>query len=275
MKTTRYTFFQKVLAAALALLLAPAAGAWGGEIDTNLQSLVNESLNPVSLMVKVPLQNNFNFGIGPDKVTQSTLDLDPIVPFTLGPDWNLITRAVIPISSQPSAGPGQPGVAGLGDINPTIFLSPAPTGGRFWGVGPTCTLPTGTAPSLTSGQWSLGPAAVYLATPGSWMLGAFVNQQWSLGGWGGRRVSTATLQPMVIYHLPRGWYLVSVPIITANWEADAADRWTVPVGGGLGKIVKLGRTPVNLQLQAFYDVERPHDGADWQLRFQVMFLFPK
>ena len=275
MKPTRRTFFHKVLAAALALLIAPAARLWGAESVTNLQSMVNDSLNPVSLMVKVPLQNNFNFGLGPKKVTQYTLDLEPVVPFTLSADWNLITRAVIPITSQPAAGPGQPGVVGMGDINPAIFLSPAPTGDRFWGVGPTCTLPTGTAPQLTSGQWSLGPAAVYLATPRSWMLGAFVNQQWSLGGWGDRRVSTATLQPMLIYHLPRGWYLVSVPIITANWEADAADCWTVPAGGGFGKIVKLGRTPVNLQLQAFYNAERPHDGADWQLRFQILLLFPK
>jgi hypothetical protein len=61
----------------------------------------------------------------------------------------------------------------------------------------------------------------------------------------------------------------------ANWEADSDNRWTVPVGGGAGKIVKLGKLPLNFQLQAFYNVERPHDGPDWQLRFQILFLFPK
>jgi hypothetical protein len=49
----------------------------------------------------------------------------------------------------------------------------------------------------------------------------------------------------------------------------------VPLGGGAGKIVRFGRLPVNLQLQAFCNVVTPDNGADWQLRFQVQFLFPK
>ena len=261
------------MAAALVLTLAPAAH--GGDGDTNLQALVTAALNPVSMMVKVPFQNDFNFGVGPNRVTQYTLDLEPIVPFALNGDWNLITRTIIPITSQPSAGRGQASVAGLGDVNPSIFLSPATRGHQFWGLGPTFTFPTGTSPPLTSGQWSLGPSAVYLATPGRWMVGAVANQQWSVAGWRDRNVNSTYIQPMVIYHLNQGWYLVSVPVITADWEADSGNRWTVPVGGGAGKIVKLGKQPLNLQLQAFYNVERPHDGPDWQLRFQILFLFPK
>jgi hypothetical protein len=114
-----------------------------------------------------------------------------------------------------------------------------------------------------------------MATPGRWMIGVVANQQWSVGGWGDRNVNATYIQPMLIYHLPKGWYLTSIPVITANWEADSGNRWTVPVGGGSGKIVKLGRLPLNFQLQAFYNVERPHDGPDWQLRFQILFLFPK
>jgi hypothetical protein len=263
------------LATALVLLLAQAVHGQGSNNGTNLQALVTESLNPVGHMVKLPLQNNFDFGVGPDKVTQYTLNIEPIIPFRLNDEWNLVTRAVIPIINQPSAGPDRPSATGLGDINPALFLSPSRSHGQFYGFGPTCTLPTGTSPSLTSGEWSLGPAAVYLATPGPWMIGAFANQQWSVAGWGERNVSLTTLQPMAIYHLPRGWYLVSVPIITANWEVRSDDRWTVPVGGGAGKIVKLGKVPMNLQLQAFYNVEHPREGADWQLRFQMLFLFPK
>ena len=270
------------MAAALALTLAPAANGGmdmdmdGGDGGTNLQSLVTEALNPVSKMIKVPIQNNFDFGVGPNKVTRYTLDIEPIVPFTLNEDWNLITRTIIPIISQPSAGPGLASMAGLGDINPSIFLSPAAKGRhQFWGIGPTFTFPTGTSPQLTSGQWSLGPSAVYLATPGPWMIGVVANQQWSVGGWSNRNVNSTYIQPMVIYHLPKGWYLASVPVITADWEADSGNRWTVPVGGGAGKIVKLGKLPLNLQLQAFYNVERPHDGPDWELRFQILFLFPK
>ena len=280
MKITKRTFIHGAMAAALALTLASAAHGGtdldGGDGGTNLQALVTAALNPVSMMIKVPFQNDFNFGVGPNQVTQYTLDIEPIIPFTLNEDWNLITRTIIPLTSQPSADPGRPSLAGLGDLNPSIFLSPAARGRhQFWGIGPTFTFPTGTSPQLTSGQWSLGPSAVYLATPGRWMVGVVANQQWSVAGWRDRNVNSTYLQPMVIYHLNQGWYLVSVPVITADWEADSGNRWTVPVGGGVGKIVKLGKRPLNLQLQAFYNVERPHDGPDWQLRFQILFLFPK
>jgi hypothetical protein len=77
------------------------------------------------------------------------------------------------------------------------------------------------------------------------------------------------------YNLPRGWYLVSAPILTADREADAGDRWTVPVGGGFGKLFKLGKLPINTTLQGYYNnVERPRFGSEWQLRFQVQFLLP-
>ena len=278
-QTIERAFVRGALTAALALTLVPAARGRtepaGDAAGTNLQSLVTEALNPVSMMIKVPMQNNFDFGIGPNRVTRFTLDIEPIIPFRLTEDWNLITRTIIPIISQPSAGPGLASMAGLGDLTPSFFLSPASHHHLFWGIGPTFTFPTGTSPQLTSGQWSLGPSAVVMATPGLWMIGLVANQQLSVGGWGDGRVNSTYLQPMVIYHLPKGWYLASVPVITANWEAPAGNRWTVPGGGGGGPIVRLGKLPLNLQLQAFYNVERPEDSPSWQLRFQLLFLFPK
>jgi hypothetical protein len=83
------------------------------------------------------------------------------------------------------------------------------------------------------------------------------------------------LQYFVNYNLPRGWYLSSAPIVTANWKADGGDVWTVPVGGGIGKILRLGKLPVNVQSQIFYNAARPHGGADWTLRLQVQLLFPR
>ena len=94
------------------------------------------------------------------------------------------------------------------------------------------------------------------------------------------------IQYFINYNLPHGWYISSAPILTANWKADASDVWTVPVGGGIGKLFKLGdilpleghpiaKLPINTQLQAFGDVVRPEFGPKWQLRFQIQFLFPK
>jgi hypothetical protein len=261
------------------LTLAPAdersgeegAGA-GGQSEEALAKAVQ---NPVANLISVPFQNNFNFGIGPREVTQWVLNVQPVIPISLSEDWNLITRTIMPIINQPSPAPGVPSAFGLGDINPTLFLSPAKSGKLIWGVGPTLTFPTATDSLLGSGKYSAGPAAVALTIHGHWVIGALANQQWSYAGWGDNDVNAMLIQPFVNYNLPHGWYLTTAPIITANWEADGGDRWTVPVGGGVGKIQRFGKLPLNLQLSAFYNVEKPDFGADWQLRFQVQFLFPK
>ena len=106
-------------------------------------------------------------------------------------------------------------------------------------------------------------------------MGAVANQQWSFAGWGDESVSAFLVQPFVNYNLPHGWYLVSSPIITANWEADSGEQWTVPLGGGIGKIFKIGKQSFNAQLQAFDNVKTPKNGPDWQLRFQIQLLFPE
>jgi len=96
-----------------------------------------------------------------------------------------------------------------------------------------------------------------------------------VGGSGNRDVNLFTWQYFINYNLPRGWYLSSAPIITANWEADSGNVWTVPFGGGGGKIFRIGKQPMNAQVQAFYNVLKPDLGPQWQLRLQLQFLFPK
>jgi hypothetical protein len=165
---------------------------------------------------------------------------------------------------------------GLGDLNPTFFFSPAKPGGLIWGFGPTFTLPTATDELLGSEKWSMGPAAVALTMQGPWVFGALMNNQWSVGGWGDEHVNAFLMQPFVNYNLPAGWYLTSSPILTANWAADrGGDVWTVPLGGGAGKLFRVGRLPINAQLAAYGNVAKPEFGPDWQLRFQIQFLFPK
>jgi hypothetical protein len=252
------------------LVLTTPLGAQEDETE-----LAKRAQNPVANLISVPFQHNFNFGVGTRDATVYVLNVQPVIPLTLTEDWNVIARIITPIINQPSLFEGADSAFGLGDLNPTFFLSPAEPGAVIWGVGPTFTLPTATDSQLGNGQWSMGPAAVGLTIRGPWVFGALVNQQWSFAGWGDRDVSQLLIQPFVNYNLPNGWYLSSVPIITANWEASRGNTWTVPVGGGAGKLFRLGRLPVNTQLQAFYNVERPQFAADWQLRFQLQFLFPK
>ena len=110
---------------------------------------------------------------------------------------------------------------------------------------------------------------------GPWVVGALINQQWSVGGWGHKDVNSMLIQPFINYNLPHGWYITSSPIMTGDWTARASDQWTVPVGGGVGKIFRLGKLPINTSLDAYYNADRPKDASQWQLRFQVQFLFPK
>jgi hypothetical protein len=262
----------------LTLALAPdeaGGGGGGAEEGESQEALAKAAQNPVAKLISVPFQNNFNFGVGPNNAVQYNLNIQPVIPISLSEEWNLITRTIMPIINQPSPAPGVRSAFGLGDINPTFFLSPANSGKFIWGVGPTFTFPTATDSMLGNGKWDAGPAAVGLTMQGHWVVGALANQQWSFAGWGNHAVSAFLVQPFVNYNLPHGWYLVSSPIITADWKADSGDRWTVPVGGGIGKIQRFGKLPLNLQLQAFYNAVTPDSGPDWQLRFQVQFLFPK
>jgi hypothetical protein len=113
-------------------------------------------------------------------------------------------------------------------------------------------------------------------TPGPWVVGTLVRQLWSFAGDDDRQdVSQMLIQPFVNYNLPNGWFLVSAPIITANWEASSDDTWLVPLGGGAGRVFKIGPQPVSVGLQAYYNVEKPEFGLDWSLRFAISFLFPK
>jgi hypothetical protein len=220
-------------------------------------------------------QNNFNFDTGPDGKTVYNLNFQPVIPIHVTEHWNLITRTIVPILNVPSLAAGLDDEFGMGDINPTVFLSPAGSGRFIWGVGPTMTLPTASNEALGSGKWSAGPAVVALVMDGPWTVGALANNQWSFAGWGDQDVNQFLTQPFVNYNFGHGWYLVSAPIMTSNWKADAGQRWVVPVGGGAGKVFRLGKLPINTQIQAFENVETPQYGADWPLRLQVQFLFPK
>ena len=249
--------------------------------------LVKQTQNPVADLISVPFQNNYNFAAGPKHNHMIyLLNIQPVIPIHITENWNLITRIIQPVINIPSLAPGG-NATGLGDMNPTFFLSPAKPGELIWGIGPTFTLPTATDKLLGNGKFSLGPAAVALTMQGHWVVGALMNNQWSVAGWTSGHVNQFLIQPFINYNLPDHWYLVSAPILTANWAAPkAGDVWTAPLGGGVGKLFRLGeilplegheiaKLPINTQVQAFGNIARPADGAKWQLRFQFEFLFPK
>jgi hypothetical protein len=226
-------------------------------------------------MISLPFQWNVLFDTGPDNKTASVLNIQPVIPFNLNEDWNLITRTIVPVINQPPAGGLDRQEWELGNTLFTAFLSPKDTyKGWIWGVGPAIEFPTHTNDVLASDNYSAGPSLVGLKMDGPWVYGALWNQIWSFSG-DDPEVNKMLLQPFVNYNMDDGWYLVSAPIMTANWKADSNDQWTIPVGGGLGKIFRIGKQPVNASTQVFYNVEAPEHGPNWSARFQLQFLFPK
>jgi len=244
--------------------------------DQGNSALAKAAQNPVANMISLPIQNNTSFGIGPNDRTQNVTNIQPVIPFNMG-DFNIITRTIVPLIYQPYLDQDCGGDYGLGDINTTAFLSPADAGELTWGIGPILVMPTATKDSLGSKKWSAGLSGLGLWQSGPWVIGVLVNNVWSFAGSSSADdINSMLLQYFVNYNLDDGWYLTSAPIMTANWEADkGGDIWTVPVGGGFGKVLKIGKQPVNAQIQAFYVVNSPTIGPNWQLRLQFQFLFPK
>jgi len=256
---------------AVSLAVTPALAAKSAE------DLAKLAQNPIANLISLPFQDNVNFNQGDLDGTQNVLNIQPVVPFSLGEHWNVITRTILPVITQPATSAAT-GVSGLGDLQVTGFLSPAkPWKNIVMGGGVIVQAPTHTDGGLGNDHWGMGPSfvALHVDSGSPWVFGALVNNVWSLGSSSDPGYSNFLLQPFVNYNFEAGFYLVSAPIMTAAWEAASGERWVVPVGGGIGKVFHLGRLPVNSQVSAYYNAVRPTDGADWQLRLQVQLMFPK
>lgn len=262
-----------VAAVLLAVLLHPL-----NTMAQSAEELAKAAQNPVASMISLPFQNNTNFGFGPQEETQNVLNIQPVIPFNLNDDWNLITRTIIPVISQPGFTPQQGRENGLGDVQVSLMASPKTVGksGWIWGAGVVTQLDTASDDRLGAGAWGLGPSVVMLKSFGPWLVGGLVNNVWSVST-DRDDVNLFLFQPFINYNFPDkpGRYLTFAPIITANWEASGDDVWTVPVGLGIGQVTRFGKQPVNMQASAYYNLVKPDFGADWQLRLQLQFMFPK
>ena len=251
---------------------APGEDA-AGQSDTDLAKKIQ---NPIGDLYSFPFQSNTNFGFGPHGGTQEILNIQPVIPIHVTPDWNVITRTILPLVWNPDLSPARSVPFGTGPTTFSAFLSPAnPTNGWLWGVGPVAQIPTISSATLGSSVWGGGPTAVLVYMKGPWVAGILANNVWSLGGThgpGGNSYNNFLTQPFVNYNFGEGWYVGSSPIITANWQANGT-KWTVPIGAQAGRVIRIGKLPVNLLLGAYYNIVKPQYGADWQLRSQVTLIF--
>jgi hypothetical protein len=271
--------FASAVAAAMGAALALSTGAC---LAQDAEALAKAAQNPIADMMSVPFQLNTNTGYGPLKKNQEVLNIQPVIPFHLNPEWNLITRTIVPLISQPATTTTQSRENGIGDIQFSAFLSPSAPSAWIWGAGAIVQAPTASDERLGQGKWGLGPTAVALHTEKGdpWVYGALINNVWSVGGHGGDRpdVNQMLLQPFVNYNFPKspGRYLSFSPIITANWEATQnKNKWVVPLGIAVGQMMKFGKQPVNLLAGAYYNVIRPDNAPNWNIRLQLALMFPE
>ncbi|MBP7243272.1 transporter [Amaricoccus sp.] len=254
------------------LLAAAAAGA------QDAQDLAKQVSNPISSLISVPFQYNYNDGYGPQDGHQNYVNIQPVIPFTLTPKWNMIVRTIVPVIDQSDVVPGTGSQFGLGDTTQSLFLSPKSPGpgGLIWGVGPAFLWPTATEDELGSGKWGVGPTGVALVQKGHWTYGLLANHIWSVADAGGEDrpdVSSTFLQPFVAYNTKTAVTFTLNSESTYDWKDS---EWSVPINAMVSKTTHIGKQPVQFGVGARYWVETPESGPDgWGARAIVTFLFPK
>jgi hypothetical protein len=236
------------------------------------------SHNPVASLIAVPVRVESTPDVGPFNHTENVFSIRPVVPISVNAQWNIISRTLIPLTSQPNPLIDTK-TNGVGDITEQLLLSPVDSGIKdfYWGLGSVTTAPSASDPILGTGKIQLGPTLALFFRPGHWVIGAISNNQWSVGGAPGRAsVNVFTSEYFITYDIPggQGWYLTSSPVVTADWMAAPGKQWTVPVGGGFGRVFKVGDQSIDASVQGFDHVIHPDKGPTWSLRVEVSLLFP-
>lgn len=236
-------------------------------------SLAKAAQNPVANMVSLPLQWNYSTGGGLDSSTALVLNVQPVLPLPIGENWLIVSRTIVPFVSIPLPTGGQSG--GIADIQEQAYFTKSKPGKITWAVGPILSFPTATNRLARTGQWGAGPGAVVLMMPGPWVIGLLANNVWRIGGEAhGDVLNTLTMQPFINFNLPRDWSITTAPLITSNWSALGDQRWTVPIGMGVGKVTRIVDQPLNLGMQYYHDVHHPRHAGSEELRMFVAALWP-
>jgi len=284
----------------LRLAVFALAGVWAtaatagptstaGDDDKQNMTEINKQLtNPVSSIWSITFQQN-NFQLDPgygghSDRWSSNLLFQPVLPIGISPDFNLITRPVVPlVVSQPHPNPKNPleidRSTDFGDIALLQLVSPSPKLAGSWllGLGPTWIFPSAGSDFTGQGKVQVGPSALvgYLAE--KWIVGALVQNWWSIGGSNSRNdTRSMNLQPIASVFLPDAWSIGYSGNILANWENPPSETWTVPVGLSVSKVVKFGKLPIRIALGGQWMPVRPSlFGQKWNIQVVVAPVIPK
>jgi hypothetical protein len=238
------------------------------------EDLAKKLANPISNLISLPFQNNYDFNVGPLDGLRYNLNVQPVIPISIGENWNMISRTIVPINFQKDVTIDGESQFGLGDIVQSLFFSPkSPTkNGLVWGVGPIFLIPTATNDAFGINKWATGPNAVFLKLQGQWVYGALINHMWSFAGSGFNDVNTSFFQPFVTYATPNGSSYTIASENTQNWNNDFFGGF---VGVYYAKIVKIKKYTMQFGggPKVYYG-NNPFN-PDWGFRINIISLFPK
>jgi hypothetical protein len=261
--------FDIVRAAIPLLAVAQIAGAQTAD------ELAKKLSNPIASLISVPFQYNYNSGFGDGDGEQSYVNIQPVIPISIGPNWNLISRTILPVVNQKDFSDDYGTVNGIGNITQSFFFSPKePTqGGLTWGVGPVIQIPTA-SDGIAPDQWGAGITGVALKQSNGWTMGILANHVWSIGKsdeFGD--ASNTFLQPFLSFTTPKATTFAINTESSYNWETE---EWSVPINMSVAQLVKIGGKPVQLMGGVRYWADSPEAGPDgWGARLAVTYLFPK
>lgn len=240
----------------------------------NAAELAKQLANPVASLISVPLQANWDFGIGVNDASRFTLNVQPVIPISLNDDVNLIIRTILPVIDAESPAPGIDDASGLGDTTQSFFFSPKePVGGWILAAGPVILWPTATDGLIGTEKWGLGPTALALKQEGPWTYGILANHIWSIAGDEDRDEVNATfLQPFLAYITQTKTTFTLNMESSYDWEHE---EWTAPLNFIISQLFKLGSQPVQAFIGGRIYLDKPEGGPDWGLRAGLTLLFPK